>query len=114
MGLAASLNPHDGTTLIEALVKALDGQYLTMVPTETGSAGFLLLLRALRRKLGDGTPPSTDPVRTKWKRNARMEEVERTATKFFASLYRETANQLRSIEGLAHTGQIPTELRQQR
>jgi hypothetical protein len=113
-GLATSLNPHDGTTLIEALVGALDGQYLTMVPTETGGTGFQLMVRSLRWRLGDGAPPPPDPVRTKWKRNARMEEVERTANEFFAGLYRETANQLRGIEGLAHTGQIPTELRQQR
>ena len=95
-------------------MRALDGQYLTMVPTETGATGFQLLVRSLRWRLGDGTPPPPDPVRTKWMRNARMEEVERTANQFFARLYRETANQLRGIEGLAHTGQIPTELRQQR
>ncbi|HEV2492306.1 MAG TPA: DEAD/DEAH box helicase [Terriglobia bacterium] len=113
-GLRQDLSPHEGTTLVEALVRALDGQYLTMVQTESGGRGFQLLVRSMQWKLGDGTPPAPDPVRMKWKRNARMEEVERTANQFFAALYRETANQLKGIEGLAHTGQIPAELRQDR
>jgi len=113
-GLPRDLSPHEGTTLVDALVPALDGQYLTTIQTESGGRGFQLLARSLRWKLGDGTPPAPDPVRMKWKRNARMEEVERTANRFFGALYRETATQLKGIEGLAHTGQIPPDLRQQR
>jgi ATP-dependent helicase YprA (DUF1998 family) len=55
-----------------------------------------------------------DPIRTRRAKSDEFEEVEREANRFFAELYRESARDLSGVEGYAHTGQVPAELRQQR
>ena len=44
----------------------------------------------------------------------RLHQSERAANQFFAQLYKDTARRLVGVEGGAHTGQIPMELRQDR
>lgn len=114
-GLPAELSAQDGEALITALVAVLRGQYLTLVPTADGTGnGIQLQASALQWRVGDGTPPRPDPVRTRWMRSERLEKVEREANQFFAALYREASRQLAGVEGNAHTGQIPWHLRQER
>lgn len=47
-------------------------------------------------------------------RSGRDQDFERQANVFFAQLYRETARLMAGIEGGAHTGQIPADIREQR
>jgi len=113
-GLPNDIKTHDGETLIRALISILRGNYLTIVPTEQGQDGIQLQAGALQWKLGDGTPPPSDPVRTKRMVSDRLRQSEREANQFFAQLYKETARRLVGVEGGAHTGQIPMQLRQDR
>jgi ATP-dependent helicase YprA (DUF1998 family) len=114
-GLQADLSPRDGELLIAALVRVLRGNYLTVVPAAGGQGeGVQLMAAAMQWRLGDGTPPKPDPVRTRWMLSARLEKVERAANKFFAALYRDAARRLLGVEGHAHTGQIPIDLRRSR
>jgi hypothetical protein len=112
--LEKDLTTDDGENLIRELVAVLRGNYVTVVPTEQNQDGIQLQAGALQWKLGDGAPPPPDPVRTKRMISPRFHETEREANKFFAQFYRETARQLVGVEGGAHTGQIPLELRQKR
>ena len=109
-----NLTSDDGEKLIKAVVDILKGSYVTVVPTEQGQDGIQLQAGALQWKLGDGTPPPSDPVRTKRMISERLRQAERQANQFFAQLYKETARRLVGVEGGAHTGQIPAQLRQDR
>lgn len=113
-GLNRDLTAEDGETLIRELVGVLRGSYIAVVPIEQGQDGIQLQAGALQWKLGDGTPPQADPVRTKRMISERLKSAERAANQFFAQLYRETARRLVGVEGGAHTGQIPMQLRQDR
>lgn len=113
-GTEAGIGPDDWGKLVEALVTVLQGNFLRKLKTHTQQPGIQLLAGSLRWAVGDGKPPEPDPIRTKWLRSDELEEVESTANQFFAELYRETARQLSGVEGHAHTGQIPAELREQR
>ncbi len=114
-GLRTNLNAADSDKLINALIEVLRSTgYLTVITTEEGQQGVQLQAGALEWRLGDGTPPAPDPVRSKWMRSERLTKVERKANQFFAKLYKETARQLVGVEGGAHTGQIPAHLRQER
>jgi hypothetical protein len=113
-GLPNDLTTHDGESLIRALVSILRGNYVSVVPTEQGQDGIQLQAGALQWKLGDGTPLLSDPVRTKRMVSERLHKSEREANQFFAQLYKETARRLVGVEGGAHTGQIPMQLRQDR
>ena len=113
-GLAEDIAPADWETLARALVKVLRGNFLAQVKTHTKKEAVQLLAAAMEWQLGDGTPPPPDPVRSKWMRSAHLQEVEREANKFFAELYRETARKMSGMEGKAHTGQVPADLRQER
>ena len=113
-GLNNNLTSDDGEKLIRALVDILKGSYVTVVPTEQGHDGIQLQAGALQWKLGDGTPPPSDPVRSKRMISERLRQAERQANQFFAQLYKETARRLVGVEGGAHTGQIPAQLRQDR
>lgn len=113
-GIQKDLSAHDGMSLIRELVNILRGNYVSVIPTEQGQEGIQLQAGALHWRLGDGTPPPFDPVRTKWMVSDRLRKAEREANRFFAELYRETARRLVGVEGGAHTGQIPMPLRQKR
>lgn len=113
-GTPADLSPTDWEKFVEALVAVLQGNFLRKVKTHTQQPAIQLLAGSIRWTLGDGTPPEPDPIRSKWLRSDELEQVEREANQFFAELYRETARQLSGVEGQAHTGQIPPELREQR
>src|SRR5437667_6285021 len=112
--LAKDLTADDGEKLIRELVAVLRGNYIAIVPTEQNQDGIQLQAGALQWKLGDGTPPPPDPVRTKRMVSERLRKTEREANQFFAQFYRETARRLVGVEGGAHTGQIPMDLRQDR
>src|SRR5439155_13268567 len=112
--LAKDLTADDGEKLIRELVAVLRGNYIAIVPTEQNQDGIQLQAGALQWKLGDGTPLPSDPVRTKRMVSERLRKGEREANQFFAQLYKETARRLVGVEGGAHTGQIPMDLRQDR
>lgn len=113
-GLPNDLTSHDGESLIRELVSILRGNYVTVVPTGQGQDGIQLQAGALQWRLGDGTPPRPDPVRTKRMVSERLRQAEHEANEFFGELYKETARRLVGVEGGAHTGQIPMQLRQDR
>lgn len=113
-GISTDLSPTDWERLVEALVGILQGNFLRRMKSHTQQPAIQLLAGSIRWARGDGTPPEPDPIRTKWLRSEELEEVEREANQFFAELYRETARQLAGVEGQAHTGQIPPELREER
>lgn len=113
-GLPKDLTSDDGEKLIRALVAVLRGNYITVVPTAQGQDGIQLQAAALQWELGDGTPPPPDPVRTKRMVSERLRKAESEANQFFAEFYKATARRLVGVEGGAHTGQIPTQLRQDR
>lgn len=99
--------------LLRALVRALRGQYLTV--SQEGKSEYLqVLTNSLRWQLGDGTPPSPDPIRGHWTPDGRLLEGERKANAFFAQLYQETARELAGVEGREHTAMVPAEFRQDR
>jgi very-short-patch-repair endonuclease len=113
-GLQVDLGPNDWQPFLDALVRILQGNLLSRTQTHTRQPAIQLLAGAMRWTLGDGTPPPLDPIRTRRAQSDEFEEVEREANRFFADLYRETARHLAGVEGHAHTGQIPAELREQR
>jgi superfamily II DNA/RNA helicase len=113
-GLQADLGPNDWQLFLDALVRILQGNFIRRTQTHTRQPAIQLLAGAMRWIVGDGTPPPLDPIRTRRAQSDEFEEVEREANRFFADLYRETARHLAGVEGQAHTGQIPAELREQR
>lgn len=110
-GMDAEIPTDQWGALIKTLVQVLKGNFLRETRTHTQQPAIQLLAGAFRWTLGDGTPPELDPIRTRRAESDEFEEVERVANKFFAELYQETARLMTGIEGHAHTGQIPSELR---
>src|SRR5215469_2456789 len=90
-GLSNNLTSDDGERLIRSLVDILKGSYVTVVPTEQAQDGIQLQAGALQWKLGDGTPPPSDPVRSKRMISERLRKAGRQSNEFFAQLYKETA-----------------------
>lgn len=113
-GLDVDLSSDDWQPLLDALVRILQGNFLARVQTHTKQPAIQLLVGSMRWALGDGTPPPLDPIRTRRAESSEFETVEREANRFFAELYRETARLMAGVEGQAHTGQVPAELRVQR
>jgi len=112
-GLGRDLSADEYRGLLDALVDALRGQYLAM-SQEGEPERIQVLTNSLLWKLGDGTPPDPDPVRSRWTPDNRLLERERTANEFFAELYRKTARDLMGVEGREHTAMVPVDLRQER
>jgi ATP-dependent helicase YprA (DUF1998 family)/very-short-patch-repair endonuclease len=112
--IAADIAPGEWEQFILALVKVLRGNFLLLTKTHTKKLAIQLLASSFRWKLGTGTPPPPDPIRTRWMRTKKDEVEERTANAFFAALYKETARLMAGIEGGAHTGQIPADIREAR
>ena len=110
-GIADDLPTDQWEDLAKAMIQILKGNFLRETRTHTQQPAIQLLVGGFRWTLGDGTPPELDPIRTRRAEAAEFEEVERVANKFFAELYQETARLMTGIEGQAHTGQIPAELR---
>ncbi len=113
-GLPTDLGPSDWDPFLNSMVRILQGNFLRRTQTHTKQPAIQLLASAMRWTVGDGTPPPLDPIRSRRAQSGEFEEVEREANQFFADLYRETARHLAGVEGYAHTGQIPAELREQR
>jgi ATP-dependent helicase YprA (DUF1998 family) len=114
-GLDEDLSPTGGESLTRALLDALRGHYFVRLPrTEGPGQGWRLQSAALVWTLGDGSLPLPNPIRTRQMVSERLERVERQANRFFAALYREVAVRLGSVEGQAHTGQVPAHLRRER
>ena len=110
----SDIPPREWDQFIRALVNVLKGNFLLLTQTETKKPAIQLLASSIRWTKGTGKPPEPDPVRSRWMRSARDREFERKSNVFFAELYRETARQMGGIEGGAHTGQIPAEIREKR
>lgn len=113
-GTTRALDTKAYVPLMEALLEALRGQFLTVVSSSAGREGVQLIASTLRWTLGDGTPAPPDPLRTRFTPNARLREQERQANAFYAHLYREAAQHLRGVEGREHTAQVPADLRLER
>lgn len=112
--LAADIPSGEWPPFIESLVKVLKGNFLLLTKTHAKKPSIQLLANSIRWTKGSGKPPDPDPIRTRWMRSGRDQDFERQANVFFAQLYRETARLMTGIEGGAHTGQIPADIREQR
>jgi hypothetical protein len=99
---------------IGVLVNILKGNFLLVTRTHARKPAVQLLASSIRWSKGTGKPPEPDPIRSRWMRSKRDKDFERKANVFFAELYRETARLMGGIEGGAHTGQIPADIREQR
>lgn len=113
-GTTADIPAGDWLQFIEALIKTLKGNFLLLTKTHAKKPAIQLLANSIRWIKGSGKPPDPDPIRTRWMRSGRDKEFERQANMFFAQLYRETARLMAGIEGGAHTGQIPADIRERR
>jgi hypothetical protein len=111
---AGEISPGEWEPFIQALVKVLRGNFLLLTKTHTKKPAIQLLASSFRWKQGTGNPPAPDPVRTRWMRTKKDEAEERKANEFFAALYKVTARLMAGIEGGAHTGQIPPDIRESR
>lgn len=106
------LTADEYAELIHALVEVLRGLYLTVVKAPTSRASAVQLLAgAFVWRLGNGTPPEPDPVRTRWMVSSWVEQAQKEINRFFANFYRQAAVELAEIEGEAHTAQVPAEQR---
>jgi hypothetical protein len=112
--IATDIAARDWEPFILVLVKILSGNFLLLTKTHSKKPAIQLLASSFRWKRGTGAPPSPDPVRTRWMRTGKDEAEERKANEFFAALYKETARLMAGIEGGAHTGQIPSDIRELR
>ncbi len=111
---SADISAGEWPQFIEALVKVLKGNFLLLTKTHAKKPAVQLLANSIRWTKGSGKPPDPDPIRTRWMRSGRDQDFGRQANVFFAQLYRETARLMAGIEGGAHTGQIPADIREQR
>jgi ATP-dependent helicase YprA (DUF1998 family)/very-short-patch-repair endonuclease len=112
--LKADITGDDWDLFLDSLVRVLQGNFLCRTQTHTKQPAIQLLVSSMRWTLGDGKSTIQDPIRTRRAQSDEFEEVEREANRFFADLYRETAQHLAGVEGQAHTGQVPSEIREQR
>lgn len=108
------ISAGDWGQFLDVLVNVLKGNFLLLTKTHARKPAIQLLANSIRWTKGTGAPPEADPIRTRWMRSARDQAFERQANVFFAQLYRETARLMGGIEGGAHTGQIPADIREQR
>ncbi|HEY3282617.1 MAG TPA: DEAD/DEAH box helicase [Armatimonadota bacterium] len=114
-GIEHDLDGDQYLGLIDTLVSALRGHFLSVAASPaTGSMGVQLLADSLYWTLGDGTPPSPDPVRSRWMLSLRQQGVGRRANKYFAHLYKQAASALNGIRGEAHTAQVKRVAREER
>ena len=113
--LGKDLTSDDGERLIRELVTVLEGQLPHSCPHRAeprrDSIASWSVAMETRRRHSRRLP---DRVRTKRMISPRLHKTEREANQFFAQFYRETARRLVGVEGGAHTGQIPMDLRQDR
>jgi len=112
--IPADITPGEWEQFIHALVKVLRGNFILLTKTHTKKPAIQLQASSFRWKQGTGTPPHADPIRTRWMRTQKDEAEERKGNAFFASLYKVTARMMAGIEGGAHTGQIPPDVREAR
>jgi hypothetical protein len=110
----ADVPANEWEQFIGALVNVLKGNFLLVTKTHARKPAIQLLASSIRWSKGAGKPSEPDPIRSRWMRTARDKDFERTANAFFAELYRETARLMGGIEGGAHTGQIPADIRELR
>lgn len=113
-GLHQQLAEKDYPELLEALIGVLAGT--TLIHKEEPPEGLEIQLRhdAILWRLGDGTAPEPDPVRTRRMKSPRYQAIERKPNTFFANFYKETATYLRDLEGREHTGQVDKDRRKER
>jgi hypothetical protein len=111
---ASDIAASEWEQFINVLVDVLKGNFLLVTRTHARKPAIQLLASSIRWAKGMGTPPAPDPIRSRWMRSKRDQEFERKANVFFAELYRETARLMGGIEGGAHTGQIPADIREVR
>jgi ATP-dependent helicase YprA (DUF1998 family) len=76
--------------------------------------GIRVPVDALLWKLGDGTFPGPDPVRTRRLATVVSPETQAEANRFFRRFYSEVAENLVGIEGREHTGQVDSAKRERR
>ena len=122
-GIDENLSAEEVEKLIATIVAALRGHILRIVDRNGQPFGVQIMVSALRWRLGDGIPPSPDPVRGKSLHLRREDETRRNANAYFGALYRQAlegnGNQQRKgqFKGLLtaeHTGQVSADRRELR
>lgn len=113
-GEAEGMAVAEYDALLDAVIAALRGHFLTEVPLPDGRRGYQVRTGALLWAPGDGAVPPPDPVRTRMLSGAALAQLERPANRFFQAWYLERAEALGALEGREHTGQVPGPLREER
>lgn len=100
--------------LIEALAKCGLLVRVEVTLNNKEYKGIRLPADALVWRLGDGTFPGPDPVRTRRLVTVVSPESQAEANRFFRRFYSEVAANLVGIEGREHTGQVDSSKREKR
>ena len=90
--------------LLTVLLDILVGVGILVDVAERGPRAVQIRSDALLWRLGDGTAPPLDPIRSR--RIEGLQTVERQSNAFFREFYRKPPAILRGIEGHEHTGQV--------
>jgi superfamily II DNA/RNA helicase len=96
------------------LIDVLHTQGLLWKGKEWSGNYIQLPASALLWTLGEGTPPSPDPIYSKAVESQVYIEREREANRFFVEFYKTSATKLKGLEGREHTAQISYSKRTER
>lgn len=106
------LDPGSCEAMLDRLLELLCAQgLLDRSEDRRGVQRYRLDAAGLIWRLGDGTPPPPDPVRTRGGSPAKAKDW---VNPFFQRFYREAARQLAALEAREHTGQVVTPGERQR
>ncbi|GAB4186588.1 MAG: DEAD/DEAH box helicase [Roseiflexaceae bacterium] len=102
--LDAALTEEQYESLLRTILQALSAAQIITPLDESPNPAYQIRRDALIWMLGNGQPPTADPIRSR--RMAEAEAVTRQANPYFTRLYRSGASALRTLEGREHTGQV--------
>lgn len=110
--LGERIPTHEYERFLDAFIEVLvDASYLVY---DDNQEAVQVRADSLLWHLGDGTAPEPDPVRSRWMRDAASRLANEQANPFFQRLYRETAAQIKELEGREHTAQVMQHKREER
>lgn len=118
-----NLSAESVEELITIIIGALRGHVLRIIDRNGRPFGVQIMVSALRWRLGDGMPPSPDPVRGKSLHLRREDERRHSPNPYFGTLYQQalgndghqrSKGQFKGLITAEHTGQVSAERREVR
>ncbi len=100
------LSADDYEATLNRLIDLLCSQGLLLRDSDKGVDFVQLEASAILWTAGDGTPIAADPIYSRRVQSTIYDEAQRKANAYFTDFYRNTARQLRGIEGREHTAQV--------